>query len=154
MTVCWFGQFPAASPDLTWLADVLGATPALRPGVIYTPSSTSDPYLDDGPSPKLVLQLYFDDIAALEAAVAPNGHLQQLGALDMTGATQQAMLVRRFPVPDPVFRTARTNSRAHILLRMRVRPTTCRRGSPTTSTTTRRSWRGSPASARWRYTPV
>jgi hypothetical protein len=105
MTVCWFGQFPAASPDLTSLADILAATPALRQGVVYTPSDTSDPYLNDGPPPKLVLQLYFDDIAALEAAVAPNGHLQQLGALDMTGARQQAMLVRRFPVPDPVFRT-------------------------------------------------
>src|SRR5690242_3326061 len=105
MTVCWFGQFPAASPDLTLLADVLGPTPALRQGVIYTPSNTSDPYLDDGPPPQLVLQLYFDDIAALEAAVAPNGNLQQLGVLDMAGARQQAMLVRRFPVPDPVFHT-------------------------------------------------
>ena len=105
MTVCWFGQFPAASPDVTGLADVVAATPGLQQGVIYTPSDTDDPYLDDGPPPKLVLQLYFDDIAALEAALAPNGHLQQLGALDMRGASQQAMLVRRFPVPDPMFRT-------------------------------------------------
>jgi hypothetical protein len=105
MMVCWFGQFPTASPDLTWLADVLAGTPALRQGVIYTPSNTSDPYLDDGPPPQLVLQLYFDDIVALETAVASNGHLQRLCALDMTGATQQAMLVRQFPVPDPVFCT-------------------------------------------------
>ncbi len=106
MTVCWFGQFPAASPDLTWLADVVARAPALRQGVIYTPSDTSDPYLDDGPPPQLVLQLYFDDIAALEAALAPGGHLQQLGALNMTDARQQAMLIRRFPVPDPVFCTS------------------------------------------------
>ncbi len=105
MMVCWFGQFPVASPDLAWLADDLATTPAMRQGVIYTPSNTSDPYLDDGPPPRLVLQLYFDDIAALEAALSPSGHLQQLRALDMTGARQQAMLVRRFPVPDPVFRT-------------------------------------------------
>lgn len=105
MTVCWFGQFPAAAPDKTWLTDAVVETPALRQGVIYTPSNTRDPYLDDGPPPQLVLQLYFDDIAALEAALASNGHLQELGALNMTDARQQAMLIRRFPVPDPVFRT-------------------------------------------------
>jgi hypothetical protein len=105
MTVCWFGQFPAVPPDMDWLVDVIAATPALHQGMIFTPSSTRDPYLDDGPPPRLVLQLYFDDIAALEAALRPDGYLQRLRALHLTGAAQQAMLVRRFPVPDPVIRT-------------------------------------------------
>jgi hypothetical protein len=105
MSVCWFGQFPAAKAEPEALANVLVATPALRQGLVLTPASTHDPYLDDGPPPRLVLQLYFDDIAALEAALRPNGHLQRLGTLDLEGATQQAMLVRRLPVPDPVFRT-------------------------------------------------
>ncbi len=64
-----------------------------------------DPYLDDGPPPQLGLQLYFDDIAALKSALATDGHLQRLNALRRDGPTQQAMLVRRYPVPDPAFRT-------------------------------------------------
>ena len=73
MTFCWFAQFrdPAAPQlcvnqgELTELADFLAATPDLRQALIFTPSSTSDPYLDDGPPPQLALQLYFDDIATL-----------------------------------------------------------------------------------------
>ena len=106
MTVCWFASFQHASPNVPWLSDVIAATPGVRQGLIYTPSSTSDPYLDDGRPPRLALQLYFDDIAALEAALAADGHLRELGALRPDGAAQQAMLVRRYPVPDPTFRTA------------------------------------------------
>lgn len=102
MTFCWFATFSQAPPEPARLADVIAATAGLRQGLIFTPSSTNDPYLHDGAPPPLVLQLYFDTIEALEAAVAPGGHLQQL---DRGAATQQAMLVRRFPVPDPTFRT-------------------------------------------------
>jgi hypothetical protein len=105
VTVCWFAQFRDASPDGAWLSQVIAATPALQQGIVFTPSSTSDPYLHDGPPPQLALQLYFDDIAALEAAVATGGHLRQLDVLQTGGATQQAMLVRRHQVPDPTFRT-------------------------------------------------
>ncbi len=105
MTVCWFAQFRHASPDVAWLSGVIAATPGLRQGIIFTPSSTSDPYLDDGPPPGLALQLYFDDIAALETELTAGGHLQELATVASEGATQQAMLVRRHPVPDPVFRT-------------------------------------------------
>jgi hypothetical protein len=105
MTVCWFAQFRHASPEQAWLTDVIAATPALREAIIFTSSTTRDPYLDDGPPPQLALQLYFDDIVGLESAVAAGGHLQRLDALAADGATQQAMLVRRHPVPDPVFRT-------------------------------------------------
>jgi hypothetical protein len=105
VTVCWFATFRHVSADAGWLADVIAATPGLQQALIFTPSSTSDPYLDDGPPPQLALQLYFGDIAALEAALAADGHLQRLQALRAEGATQQAMLVRRYAVPDPVFRT-------------------------------------------------
>ncbi|HEY2617111.1 MAG TPA: hypothetical protein VGI78_07215 [Acetobacteraceae bacterium] len=105
MTICWFAVFRDAPPEVAWLSDVIATTPALQQGLIFRPSNTSDPYLDDGPPPGLALQLYFDDIAALEAALAPGGHLQRLDALKGVGATQQAMLVRRYPVPDPRFRT-------------------------------------------------
>ena len=105
MTVCWFALFRSASPDLGWLSQVVSTTPALRQGLIFTPSATSDPYLDDGPPPQLALQLYFDDIGGLESALARDGHLQRLEVLAGEDATQQAMLVRRYPVPDPAFRT-------------------------------------------------
>jgi hypothetical protein len=104
VTVCWFASFRDVSPDLAWLADVIAATPGLQQGLIFTPSSTSDPYLDDGAPPQLALQLYFDDIAALEDALSADGHLQRLQDL-RCDATQQAMLVRRYAVPSPVFCT-------------------------------------------------
>jgi hypothetical protein len=105
MTVCWFALFRHASPDMRWLSGVIAGTPALQEGLIFTPSSTDDPYLNDGLPPELGLQLYFGDIAALEAAVAVDGHLRQLEALGGVGAVQQAMLVRRYPVPEPTFHT-------------------------------------------------
>lgn len=97
--------------DLARVVEIARTTPLLRKALVYTPETARDPYLDDGPSPPLALQLYFDDLAQLEAALARDGHLQALvapGALpSLTGAAvrQQAMLTRRFPVPDARFRT-------------------------------------------------
>ena len=116
MTVCWFALFQhpnarLSSDELAWLRRFVAGTPGLRQGLIFTPSTTSDPYLHDGAPPLLGLQLYFDDIAVLEAALSSDGYLQGLVAHDAlpsltdAAATQQAMLVRRFGVPDPVFRT-------------------------------------------------
>src|SRR5262249_13155476 len=117
VTLCWFAEFrdpvaagPTVGPDeLAGLADFLAATPDLRQALIFTPSHTSDPYLDDGPPPRLAMQLYFDDIAALETATC--GHLRDLAGhaalrpLASARATQQAMAVRRCPAPDATFRT-------------------------------------------------
>lgn len=116
MTVCWFALFHQATgrlsdEELAWLDRFIAATPGLRQGLIYTPAMTNDPYLDDGPPPVLGVQLYFDDIASLEAALAADGHLQGLAAADVmpslkhADVTQQAMLVHCFPVPDATFRT-------------------------------------------------
>ena len=74
--------------------------------LLFTPGTTHDPYLNDGEPPALALQLYFDAIASLEAALAADGALMALAELpSLSGATQQAMLARPFAVPDPVFRT-------------------------------------------------
>ncbi len=57
-------------------------------------------------------RLYFAELAALEAALARRGHLQALAASDLLAgvaqaqATQQAMVARSFPVPEPRFATA------------------------------------------------
>jgi hypothetical protein len=102
MTVCWFGSFRQATVDVERLSPMIAAAPGVQQGLIYTPSSTQDPYLNDGAPPELVVQLYFANIAELETALADR--LQELTAIG-ADATQQAMLVRRYPVPDPVFRT-------------------------------------------------
>lgn len=89
------------------VAALVRATPGLRRGLLFTPTVASDPYLNDGPSPQLALELYFDEIAALEQALSPAGHLQALAApnalpsLARAAVHQQAMLSRPFPVPHP-----------------------------------------------------
>lgn len=140
MTFCWFAMFRQASPEarlssaeLGWLRSMVAAVPGVDKAIIYTPSSTSDPYLDDGPPPLLGLQFYFHDIATLEAATAADGRIQALvsGALpSLNGASvaQQAMLVRRFPVPDPIFRTPPGELPCTFLLPMKARPRICRVG--------------------------
>ena len=98
--------------DRSRFVDIVGVTPGLRSALIFTPESASDPYVKGGPAPQLAAQLYFSDIADLEAALARRGHLQALAAPgtlpSLAGATasQQAMLARAFPVPDPTFRIA------------------------------------------------
>jgi hypothetical protein len=57
----------------------------------YRPDRVRDPFLDDGAPPAFVAQLYFDSLAALEAAAA------QVAA----GAHAEAMQVHRFAVPEP-----------------------------------------------------
>lgn len=114
MAVAYFLSFhdtanPAATlsePDRSRMVEIIRSTPRLARALMYTPAITRDPYLDDGPAPQLALQLYFADLPELESALAPRGHLQALaapGAISSLGgaaATQQAMLVRSFPVPD------------------------------------------------------
>ncbi len=115
MRITWFATFHGTAQlsdaDRARVIEIVRATPRLDRGLVYTPAQTRDPYLDDGASPPLALQLYFTDIADLETAVARGGHLQALaapGALPSLAATtveQQAMIARPFAAPDPQFRT-------------------------------------------------
>lgn len=98
----------ASEADVARAAEIVKSIPELRRGLVFTPAAAADPFVEYPPPPQLALQLYFEKIAALEAAAGPRGALQPLAALssvDMSGASQQAMLVRAYPVPDPVFRT-------------------------------------------------
>jgi hypothetical protein len=113
MTLAYFLVFRNAASaaarvsagDCARFADIVRATPGLARALMYTPETAKDPLLDDGAPPQLAAQLYFCDIADLEAALAPGGHLQALAAAgafpSLAGATvaQQAMLARTFPVP-------------------------------------------------------
>ena len=88
MSVCLFlsFRFPSnRSSDGGQMAKVDGllrATPKLLKALVHTPSRANDPYLDDGPPPQLVLQLYFAELPDLEAALARDGHLSVLLSRD------------------------------------------------------------------------
>jgi hypothetical protein len=119
MSTCLFLSFrlPAASSDhvgeMAKLDEILRAVPRLLKGLVYTPAAADDPYLDDGPPPELVLQLYFAELPDLEAALARNGHLRALTSRDEfprladADVVQQAMLVRSFAVSEPTFENPR-----------------------------------------------
>ena len=77
-----------------FLSSATGAAleaPACERALLFTPDRVHDPFLDDGPPPQSVAQLYFDSLASLEAA-----------AEAMRGPwTAEAMKVHVFPVPQP-----------------------------------------------------
>jgi hypothetical protein len=91
--------------EMAELGRIIKASPGLARALAFTPERTHDPYLDDGPPPILATQLYFADIAALEAALSASGNLQRLAdpglfpGLAGADIVQQAMLTRIFPVP-------------------------------------------------------
>jgi hypothetical protein len=115
MNTCLFLSFSFATrpPDMekAKLDNLLRTTPKLHKALIHTPANASDPYVKDGPAPSLVLQLYFDKLPDLEAALSRSSHLGALTSRDefpvlaQAEVTQQAMLVRPFAVPEPVFET-------------------------------------------------
>jgi hypothetical protein len=119
MRTCLFLSFrlranPSACVSETAKLDgILRATPGLHKAVIHAPARADDPYLDDGPPPQLVLQLYFAELVELEAALARDGHLgvlmsrREFPGLADADVTQQAMLVRSFPVSKPTFKSTR-----------------------------------------------
>jgi len=119
MKIAWFAYITdTAHPDLKVtegelqrVVDIVASTPGLAEGLVFTPWDVSGLYFDDGAAPQLALELYFEDIADLEAALADDGHLQALASTDtlpsLGGAAkeQQAMLARSFPVPESRFKT-------------------------------------------------
>lgn len=99
--------------DVAKLASILQSIRSLRRGLLFTPApvGTVHPFPDDEPPPMLALQLNFPRIEMLEAAGAPDGPLRALTDtlalpwLTQVNPTQQVMLTRSFPVPDPQLRT-------------------------------------------------
>jgi uncharacterized protein (TIGR02118 family) len=104
--ICWFAFFrrdrPAEPAELDAVRAIIAQTPDVSDVLLHTPAQAHDPYLHDGAPPVLAMQLIFPTIAGLEAAL--DGHLRRLIPWAGATASQQAMLVRRFPVPDPEFR--------------------------------------------------
>lgn len=103
-------RLEVSGAELDRVRQIIRQTPGLADGLIFTPEEAEDLFNHDGASPPFGLQLHFEDLAMLEQAVGPGGHLQALAAPGMLDslsgarATQQVMLVRPFPVDDPVVR--------------------------------------------------
>ena len=116
MSTCLFLSFRSVTAPSTVESAKLDAlirtTPRLVKGLLHSAANASDPYVKDGPSPSLVLQLYFAELPELESALSRHGHLAGLTSsaefptLARAEIAQQAMLVRPFAVPEPRFRTA------------------------------------------------
>ena len=102
MTISWhlIVRHPRAAIDIKAVAATVAGVPGLANGLVFTPATTSDPYLDDGRPPVLALQLDFSTIEPLEAALARDGALHGLAPLLPADAEveEQAMLARGFPV--------------------------------------------------------
>jgi uncharacterized protein (TIGR02118 family) len=90
-----FSLFAAFSESFDGIPALVGGVRGLDKVHVYTPGRAHDPYLNDGPPPPLLLQLYFDALPALEAALA--GPLSSARRV----CEVQAMLVRPFAVPEP-----------------------------------------------------
>ncbi len=114
MPFCWFAHARAAGAvvteaELAELAETIASVPGMTGALLFTPGTTHDPYLNDGQPPALAMQVYFDAIEPLEAALTMDGPLMAPALMPSLAAatfTQQAMLARSFAVPDPIFRSS------------------------------------------------
>ena len=93
-----FGAWFATGPG-----SALKTLPGLRAFDLYLPETSHDPYLDDGAGPLAMAQLYFDDVAALEGALAssafPEAALKGDGSpATNVGAAHSAMRTQFYPV--------------------------------------------------------
>jgi hypothetical protein len=106
-------QARITAQELAFVKSVVARTPGLGRALVFTrtETATAHPFAHDHPAPALALQLNFDRLETLEAALSRDGHLQALARADalpsLAGAKvdQQAMLTRVFPVDDPTFAT-------------------------------------------------
>ena len=112
MKFTWFATFQddadpqrhVSESEEARLINLISTIPGLTKGLVYTPWAVEGLHCDDGPSPQLQLQLYFDEIEALEAAVGKVGHLQEIAdptclpSMANSRVTEQAMLARHFPI--------------------------------------------------------
>jgi hypothetical protein len=119
MQIAYFATFdnrknPASrisESDKSSFIEIVRAIPKLVRAVIFTPDVSYQMQAVDDMPPQLIAVLYFARLDDLEAALAPDGPLQAIAAtkrfpsLTDAFATQQAMLSRTFPVPDPVMRS-------------------------------------------------
>lgn len=94
-----------SAEDRSALSEVVRSVPGLVRAHLFTPATARDRYFDDGPSPMLTLQLYFDRLETLEEQASASGTLHRLDAarfasLSGAHAGHQAMWTRPYPTPS------------------------------------------------------
>ena len=112
--ITWFCVWQPPQPaspsaaDAARLTELARACPGMSAVHVLVPAAAHDPYFaGKGGSPALILQLDCEDIVALEDQLQSGGHLaplaerQFLPSLRGVLPQQQALLVRRFAVPQP-----------------------------------------------------
>jgi len=126
MTFCYFltvnGKSTASVDQLDSALIQLAKISGITEVRAHSPANAIDPMLDDGQPPALVLQLFFADIASLEAANLADGPIQTatapvIDAIGVDAVTQQAMLARRFDVPQPIAPSTHTEPVCTYLVR-------------------------------------
>lgn len=112
MQFCYFVFFESrrnsglriSGDDVETVRETLGGLDGLSRAHIYQPAEASDFYADDGAGPVFAFQLFFDSIENLEKAIGRQGALKAMAgalpSLSEADVTQQAMINRRFPVPE------------------------------------------------------
>lgn len=94
---------------LARLRGVLREIPGLRRALIHLPARARHHFSEDGPPPRLALQLYYEGLEALEAPLRVGGALHGLAkappwaALRGVEVNHQAMYARGFPAADPAY---------------------------------------------------
>ncbi len=101
------GRVDVSPDDVRRLASLVAGVAGLGHALIHQPADATDPFLDDGAQLRLAVQMYFAELPALEAALGTASGLHALAdpatlsSLRGAQATQQSMLIRPFPVPQP-----------------------------------------------------
>jgi uncharacterized protein (TIGR02118 family) len=95
-----------SSEDRERVATLIRRTPGLARAQLFTPAAARDRYIDDGPPPMLMLQLYFQRLEVLEDAAGADGTLQELArampsSLAGSAVSHQVMWTRSYPTPAP-----------------------------------------------------
>ncbi len=97
-------QFELSGEKIEAAREIVRSVPDLTRGLFYLPAKARDYYTDDGASPRLALQLYYDTLEALERTISADGHLQALADpaffADVPGlrVTHQVMYARPYEV--------------------------------------------------------
>jgi uncharacterized protein (TIGR02118 family) len=93
MSTCLFVSF--AHADASAVLEELSRTRIGKKCRVHIPATARDPFLQDSAAPALVLQVYFVELAALQAGIAA------LETILGPGAECEAMAVTAFPVAQP-----------------------------------------------------
>ncbi len=91
-----------APASIEQIKKIVRATPELNRALFFLPTKARDYYTDDGASPCLALQLYYENIEALEKPICARGSLQALADAKLWSEipdlciTHQAMTARDY----------------------------------------------------------